>query len=972
MQFKSQYSCKSHCLCIVDHNPAKTTEMVQIRRQQLRSQSRKRVLLVPIFLMVGTVFWVLSIQLSLFLPGDADYRDYTSAYQRSLRASLRSTLRKSKNLHYRPGSTQDKLNQQADEEIVNFARRRHDHKFGGKHLFENILNNNTKQHERNDLKHWLCSKWAVFTLSRVDSTTPIIQEIEDAMPSEDWCTTIVMTEAKRKYHESRQKYSGNDSHRRLHMISLSHMEHQGGATSDFIQTQLNGTDVLPSSLFSSLSPDETKSLRSINKNAGYLYVLQHGADYILDFEYGAELSALWKNLEETFFHSKLEDQIRVDVPLMGNVQILNPNPYIFQSKYTILGSTWPRGYPKHHERLQSLSNTIAFAKSIQKSSVGVVQQSSSQPDLDAQGNIMMIGTSTETFHYPRVATANRFPLLVPRHAITPYNSKATLHTPATLWALLLPTTVPSRIADVWRSYMAQNLMRNMNLKTLIVPPPQPQIASSGRVKNRIRTTQTSISSTPSRFMEEQLQMDSYYYTQVPNLLHSLEQFTIANENVTSLSEKVEDLYVHLYEEGFLESKDVLLVQQWLRALMENSYNFDVHRNRVPTPHYKNVVLMGQFNFATNPKQISTADLSSNDLIALLKKKSYENNQTHKEDWKMETKNNEETLIIQEDSTKNVAFWVQKWREVFTHVVVRGPFSPEQLETLQLDYGIKAFGLDGSKWNSMLKDDEGKYSPIANLIATLEDCKGQDNIDGVLYVHDDLFLNISDIVQIGPAAQASMYNFPRDQILASSQAHRPSYLDPRSISDPSRTYSIYGNGSLSKVNGQKFGSDQDALLRSLEHWQWNKDYCIPRLVDLAKDSRVDPYREKNGVGAGSIMIPPWEPSDFLYMPTAYAQDFIDIANLFLDHQVFLECAMPTILDMMRQKTQVQVHTRNLCTSWEEKERSTDKMIEGCEGTASENTEPHNPSFGVFHPFKLSNGLSSWDAMFDFVTYRNGTQ
>ena len=256
--------------------------MLQILRQQLRYQSRKPVL-VTMFVVVCTVFWVLS-----------------------------STLRKAKYLRYRPGSTQEK-----DEEIVNFARLRHHRKFSGKHLFENIPNNNTNQHERNELKRWLCSKWAVFTLSRMDSTTLIIREIEDAMPSKDWCTAIVMTEAKRKHYESLQKYH-NDSQRRLHMISLSHMEQQGGATSYFIQTQLSGTDVQLSSL---LSPDETKSLQSINKNAGYLYVLQHGADYVLDFEYGAELSVHWKNLEETFFHCN--DQIRVDVPLIGNVQILN-------------------------------------------------------------------------------------------------------------------------------------------------------------------------------------------------------------------------------------------------------------------------------------------------------------------------------------------------------------------------------------------------------------------------------------------------------------------------------------------------------------------------------------------------------------------------------------------------------------------------------------------------------------------------
>ena len=84
-------------------------------------------------------------------------------------------------------------------------------------------------------------------------------------------------------------------------------------------------------------------------------------------------------------------------------------------------------------------------------------------------------------------------------------------------------------------------------------------------------------------------------------------------------------------------------------------------------------------------------------------------------------------------TDNVLFWVQKWGQVFHHVEVRGPFPNKQLQELRCK-GVNAYY--GNK-------DKGFYSPIENLIKSLELHSNNGNeIEGVLYIHDDGLLNMT--------------------------------------------------------------------------------------------------------------------------------------------------------------------------------------------------------------------------------------
>jgi len=148
----------------------------------------------------------------------------------------------------------------------------------------------------------------------------------------------------------------------------------------------------------------------------------------------------------------------------------------------------------------------------------------------------------------------------------------------------------------------------------------------------------------------------------------------------TIPERMEQLWVALYERNYIELDDVYGLQSWLQALIDIGYEFATLRQR---RQIHNVVLMGQFNFASK------------------------------------------------HTVKEAVFWTQKWRRWFRNVVVAGPFDRPAIELLQ-QHKIEA--LAGA-------DDEGWVSPMQNFARTLKNYANNSNIDGVLYLHDDALLNM---------------------------------------------------------------------------------------------------------------------------------------------------------------------------------------------------------------------------------------
>ena len=145
---------------------------------------------------------------------------------------------------------------------------------------------------------------------------------------------------------------------------------------------------------------------------------------------------------------------------------------------------------------------------------------------------------------------------------------------------------------------------------------------------------------------------------------------------------MEQLWIDLYEYGYIEKDDVYSVQNWIGALIQVGYDFPKLKMR----KFRNVAVMGQFNYA--------------------------------------------------DHVDAVIFWYQKYRETFKEVLIAGPFNDAQAAELN-QHSINV--IQG-------RNDRGFVSPYENHMRALLQYKDNEMIEGVIYVHDDGVMNVTELTQ----------------------------------------------------------------------------------------------------------------------------------------------------------------------------------------------------------------------------------
>jgi hypothetical protein len=115
--------------------------------------------------------------------------------------------------------------------------------------------------------------------------------------------------------------------------------------------------------------------------------------------------------------------------------------------------------------------------------IGVIQfLADGNPDIDAIHRIAKPLPMTYSLEKAKS-------VLVPAHAYSPYNAQATIHTKNAFWAMLLPSTVPGRVSDIWRSYFAQCIFADAGLQLIFRLP---------RLCKKEMSTTTLETSTPSK------------------------------------------------------------------------------------------------------------------------------------------------------------------------------------------------------------------------------------------------------------------------------------------------------------------------------------------------------------------------------------------------------------------------------------------------------------------------------------------
>jgi STELLO glycosyltransferases len=190
-------------------------------------------------------------------------------------------------------------------------------------------------------------------------------------------------------------------------------------------------------------PLETAKLLPWNhyarKNLGYLYAIMNGAQVIYETDDDNIPYESWQSL----FPKTAEVEVQAAAP---SAKFINAYQHFCNDH------VWPRGFPLT-EVLTPSQPTATLRQPADK--IAPVQQGLAdlEPDVDAIYRL--------TIGKPITFSPNT-PLYIGPSTYCPFNSQNTLWYPAAFPLMFLPASIPSRVTDIWRGYIAQRFLHLRN------------------------------------------------------------------------------------------------------------------------------------------------------------------------------------------------------------------------------------------------------------------------------------------------------------------------------------------------------------------------------------------------------------------------------------------------------------------------------------------------------------------------------
>ncbi len=167
----------------------------------------------------------------------------------------------------------------------------------------------------------------------------------------------------------------------------------------------------------------------------------------------------------------------------------------------------------------------------------------------------------------------------PQFRMSPFNSQNTFFHDRAFWSLYLPTTVPERFVDIWRSYWAQRLMWLLDDTVTFLGP-------------------NAFKSSNNHSYINSLEDEKNMHSQAEILVDFLFEWKCSK---LKFFECVLELSSQMAEKGFWEYKEVEGINNWLTDLTRIGYlepeisNFD-QRNLCGSIDYKKISYVININF----------------------------------------------------------------------------------------------------------------------------------------------------------------------------------------------------------------------------------------------------------------------------------------------------------------------------------------------------------------------------------------
>jgi len=187
---------------------------------------------------------------------------------------------------------------------------------------------------------------------------------------------------------------------------------------------------------------------------------------------------------------------------------------------------WPRGIP-----LNLINNPIK--KTTKKIINPLIQQSLADLDPDVDAIYRLTNADEVVFKKNRVYT-------LAKKTYCPFNSQNTLWNELVFPLLYLPSTIDARVTDIWRGYIAQRILWELNSQLIFTSPSVYQVRN---VHNFMRD------------FEQELDL----YLKTERLLNTMDSLELKGSQKVMLR----TVYEKLVKDGFFKKEELSILEEWL-------------------------------------------------------------------------------------------------------------------------------------------------------------------------------------------------------------------------------------------------------------------------------------------------------------------------------------------------------------------------------------------------------------------------
>ncbi|GMR43419.1 hypothetical protein PMAYCL1PPCAC_13614, partial [Pristionchus mayeri] len=280
------------------------------------------------------------------------------------------------------------------------------------------------------------------------------------------------------------------------------------------------------------------------KNAGYLYAIANGAQWIYDTD--DDNKPFGKGLDQFEYATDKTRGLRFTTLEWENTTIQEAlfNPY----RHFGRPDMWPRGFPLEHIKNHDHHDGSYRLCRVQRPSAvqqGIVQK---DPDVDAIFRLLHAEPATgldETF--------SEFapPVVLAPGTYAPWNSQNTLFARSAFFGLFLPTTVAFRVTDIWRSYFTQALLHAAGETVSFVP---------------VNAIQRRNAHSYLKDFDEEIDV----YDKAGDIVTFIDEWECKAETMDKCTIELAELFA---EQGFWGNADAQLVVHWVLDLQKIGYTF---------------------------------------------------------------------------------------------------------------------------------------------------------------------------------------------------------------------------------------------------------------------------------------------------------------------------------------------------------------------------------------------------------------